>query len=346
MKKYQYIAVLIFMLLTQPIFAETRIELAPGAPPVYTVQPGDTLIGIAERYLKDPSEWPFLLKNNPQVSNPYRLYPGEILTLDIEGGHPRIHVSEGGTIKLSPQIRSYPLNKPIPIIPLIVIKPFLNAALVVNKGQLQSAPYIVALAEEHTTVGAGDQIYVMGIPPMSKVDTEFAIFRQGKEYKDPITRQSLGYEAVNVGFAQLQQNGRPSTLLVTQTTREVLTGDNLLPSSTAQFDTDFYPSAPKTQITGQIISVLDGVTQIGQYDVVVIDRGRRNGLAVGNILDVYQLGQTVADPVKKQQVKLPNERAGQLLVFRVFDQVSYGVLLVATSPMHVLDLVVNPESEQ
>ncbi|MFN7096768.1 MAG: peptidoglycan-binding protein, partial [Gammaproteobacteria bacterium] len=171
----------------------------------------------------------------------------------------------------------------------------------------------------------------------------FAIFRQGEAYTNPVDRTVLGYKAINVGFAQLEKNGNPATMLVTETTREVLTGDQLQPSSSAQINTDFVPTNPSYPIRGQIIDVLDGVTQISQYQIVVIDLGIMNGIKVGNLMDVYQLGATITDPIHHEKVKLPDEHAGQLMVFRVFDRVSYGIILVATAPIHTLDIVTNPK---
>lgn len=341
MNKWSWLAGF-FILMNIPMMAAALV-LKAGAPAVYTVQPGDTLIGIASRYLQDASDWPLLLQNNPHVRNPYQLYPGEVLTLGTYHSNPRLTITQGGVIKLSPQIRSYPINKPIPIIPLSTIKPFLNGALVVNKNELDSAPYIVAHADKHITTGAGDSVYVMGLPD-TKTNTEFAIFRQGQAYIDPQTKKNLGYAAINVGFAQLEKNGQPATLLVTETTREVLTGDRLQASARAQINNDFIPTNPYVPVKGQIIAVLDGVTQISQYQIIVLDRGRTNGLQVGNLLDIYQLGQTIKDPIHHENVKLPDEHAGQLMVFRVFNQVSYGIVLIATTPIHTLDIVVNPKN--
>lgn len=349
MSKKGFLCVTSLLLVIQGIFSGSalaeRMVVKHNAPRVYTVQPGDTLMGIAGRYLDDPSAWPWLMKNNPQITDPYKLYPGEVLTLGVSNGQPQMTVREGGTIKLSPQVRRYPLNKPIPIIPLDYIKPFLNAALVVSKDQFKTSPYVVAHAAQYVTTGAGDEIYVMGLPPATKKGTEFAIFREGEAFTDPINKQVLGYSAVNVGFAVVEKMGQPATLLITETTREVLTGDNLLPSQRAQFSSDFYPTLPNYPIKGQIISVLDGVTQISQYQVVVIDRGTYSGVKVGNLLDVYQLGPVITDPVKKEKVKLPDVRAGQMMVFRVFDRVSYGILLVATAPIHTKDLVETPHND-
>jgi LysM repeat protein len=316
--------------------------LKSNAPKQYTVQPGDTLVSIADQYLQDPSQWPQLLQTNPHIRNPYKLYPGEILTLQQTSGRANLSIQSGGVIKLKPKVQSYPLDKAIPIIPLAMIDPFLNGALVISRDELNSAPYIVAHADKHITTGAGDRVYVMGLTH-TKIGNEYAIFRKGSAYVDPETRAVLGYEAINIGQAQLEQAGNPSTLLITNTTREVLTGDRLQPSSRAQISADFYPSIPTRPIRGQIISVMNGVTQISQFQVIVIDRGRYSGVEVGNLLSIYQLGKTIKDPIGGEKVKLPNEYAGQLMVFRVFEYVSFGIVLAATSPIHLNDLIVSPQ---
>ncbi len=327
-----------------PLLTQARdLQLKPNAPKTYTIQPGDTLIGIANQYLQVPSQWPQLLQLNPNIRNPYKLYPGEILTLQqSNNGTPSLLLSQGGVIKLKPQIRRYPLDKAIPIIPLYVIEPFLTGSMVTSRDELNAAPYIVGLPEKHVTAGAGDQIYVEGLTA-TKIGTEYSIFRKGQAYVDPETRGVIGYEAINTGFAQLLKAGNPATLLVTSTSREVLVGDRLQPASKAELSEDFYPTIPSRPIQGQIISVMDGVTLISQFQVVVIDRGNYSGVKVGNLLDIDLLGRTIKDPVSGKKVKLPNEYAGQLMVFRVFEYTSFGVVLAAISPIHVLDIVATPE---
>jgi hypothetical protein len=111
---------------------------------------------------------------------------------------------------------------------------------------------------------------------------------------------------------------------------------------------NFFPKAPDTDIEGRIISVVDGVSLIGQYHVVVLNRGARDGLAPGDVLTVFQAGDVVKDRFaggsmfRGERVKLPDEQAGTVMVFKVYDRIGYGLVMEATSDIHVLDAVRNP----
>ena len=91
--------------------------------------------------------------------------------------------------------------------------------------------------------------------------------------------------------------------------------------------------------------MLDGVNQIGKFNVVVIDKGTQDGLLPGHELDVYKRGRITRDTysiIKNDQVKLPDEFAGTLMVFRPFERVSYALVMKATQAIHVLDKVQTP----
>ena len=326
-----------------------EVTLKTGHPVQYVVQPGDTLWKIAAKFLNDPMDWPKIYHENPQVGQPSKIYPGEVLELQLVNGEPGIYLHGGGTIKLRPQVRSEPIDDAISVIPLEHIKPFLDGTRVVSEHQLDYAPYILAHEGEHVAAGAGDKIYVQGLSD-GPTATEFWIYRQGKPYVDPTTKEVLGYAALHIGMAQLisppEGKNEPATLLITNARKEVLKGDRLMPRSEDGELSQFEPHLPKHRIDGDIISVIDGVTQIGQFQVVVLDRGKASDLAVGDILAIYQSGKAVNNPVKNssiRMIKLPDERAGELMIFRLFDKVSYGVILQATKPVHILDKVKTPE---
>jgi nucleoid-associated protein YgaU len=321
----------------------SSVALKPGHPQRYVVVKGDTLWDIAAKFLKNPWQWPNIWYANPQVKNPHLIYPGDTLTLVWVNGKPQIRIRRGRpTIKLSPHARAIPLDKAIPTIPLSAIGPFLNRTRVVGKDELEKSPYIVSHADNRVIAGANQRVYVRGI----KVSHgQYAVVRKGDVYTDPVTKEVLGYEATYIGTASLERPGDPATLRLLDTTREALMGDRLLASSGQDFNTNFMPHAPRKKVNGQIISVVDGVSQIGQHQVVVINRGKREGMEVGHVLAVYQKGETVPDlvtPNRKDKVKLPDERAGLLMVFRTFDKVSYALVMRATRAMHVYDYVRNP----
>jgi hypothetical protein len=247
------------------------------------------------------------------------------------------------TVSMSPQIREESLDKAIPTIPIDSIKQFLTRTLVVGEGELDSAPYVVQSADEHVVTGAGDRVYVRGIE--GKTEPLFDIFEPGDAYVDPDTGEVLGYEALYVGNGPVQQFGDPATVLLTETTREVRVGDRLLPMRRAGSVTHFQPHAAPPDTEGRIISVIDGVREIGQYNIVAINRGTREGMETGHVLKIYQAGKVIRDEIsgkRNDRVKLPDEEAGILMVFSTFEKVSLGLVMEATRAIHINDIVRTP----
>ena len=323
------------------------LMLKPNYPERYVVVKGDTLWDISTRFLEDPWRWPELWQNNPQIANPHLIYPGDVLTLIYVDGKPTLQVQRQDdsyhTVKLSPRVRIEPLARAIPTIPANAIKQFLVRARVVTSEELEQAPYILSSRDEHLMTGVGNRIYVRGV---TRPDiTDYEVLRAGQTYRDPDNGDKvLGHEAIHVAVARLQRFGNPSTFILTTSDREALTGDRLLPLVEGQPFQDFYPHAPKSPVTGRIISVFNGVSMAGQFQVVVLNKGSDAKLETGNVLAVNQDGPTVRDTVAggNTTVKLPDERAGLVMVFRVFDQVSYALVMTATHPIHVRDQVTNP----
>jgi len=344
---------------------EPVVELKANYPEKYTVVKGDTLWDISTRFLKSPWEWPQLWQFNPQVKNPHLIYPGDVLTIYFIDGKPAMQVQRGGktvatqapaeeapipdevrgksysTVKLSPRIREQSLEEAIPTIPLDAIKQFLSRPRVVTEDELDDAPYVVELADDHLASGSGYRIYARGIKASDAIG-DYDLVRSGQTYRDPDTGEILGYEAVYLGEARLQRNGDPSTLEVTSANREILRGDRLLPRGSDLFLTSYMPHAPENKMEGRIISVFDGVAQIGQYQVVVLNLGRQEDADVGQVLAIYQHGREAKDIVEGGTVMLPDERAGEAMVFRVFERVSYALVMRAIRPIHILDSVTNP----
>lgn len=337
--------------------AESVVELNPTHPDRYTVVKGDTLWDIAGRFLTKPWRWPEVWKANPQIENPHLIYPGDVITLTADAhGNPELRVERGSqrgaTVKLSPRVRAEPLQKAVPTIALTHIQPFLTQARVAAAQQLEGAPYIVASADQHLISGVGGKIYVRGLPAEAAPGTRFDIVRQGKPYRDfrgdgesSKPEDILGYETLHIGQARFEQAGDPTTLTVVEAEREVLIGDRLLPLEGGSVEPHFIPRAPAGPIEGRIISVLDGVSRIGQYQVVALNLGTQQGIAPGHVLAVYQDGEVVRDTISAKRgdsVRLPDERAGVLMVFRSFERVSYALIMEATGALRVYDVVKNP----
>jgi len=325
-----------------------QVPLNPTHPDRYVVKRGDTLWDISAMFLRDPWYWPEIWYANPQVENPHLIYPGDVLTLVYVDGKPRLQVeraavASGGTEKLSPRVRESALESAIPAIPLEVISAFLGRGSILQKDEYEKAPYVVALEDRQLRGAAGNDVYIRG--KVAGVDHGYSLVHVGDKLRDPDNGDVLGYEGVYVGAGTISQVGDPSTLFLNDTSREAAEGDRLI-SQNAAVPAAYVPSAPSKPVKGSIIAVVDGVSQIGQYMVIVINRGTRHGLAIGNVLRVWQKGETVPDRVASGflggKVQLPDEPAGLSMVFRTYDRVSYALIMRATSEIHVLDTVTNP----
>lgn len=333
------------LLMAAGSLAQAEVQLRDGHPQSYTVVRGDTLWDISGKFLRQPWKWPKIWKANPQVQNPHLIYPGDVLNLTYVDGQPRLVLNRGesrGTIKLSPSVRSTPMAEAIPAIPLEKINSFLLSNRIVdNASEFSQAPYVVAGNAERVVSGAGDRIYARG--NFADGQPVYGLFRQGKTYTDPQTGEVLGINADDIATGEVvAEEGDIATLVLSRTTQEVRIGDRLLPTEERAISSTFMPSEPVLDIEGVILDVPRGVTQVGQLDVVTLNKGLRDGLSEGNVLAVYKTGETVRDRITGESVKIPDERSGLLMVFRVYDKLSYGLVLNATRSLAVLDKVRNP----
>lgn len=355
------LAVLLFPLLAA---AET-VELKPDHPDRYVVQKGDTLWDISSRFLKEPWLWIDIWEVNPQIENPHLIFPGDEVFLRFVEGQPVVSVRRGevgkeaegtetegtvrrrlpgGTVKLSPRVRVSEIDEAIPTIPIDIIQQFLKRPRVVTEEEIDRAPYVVSVGKEALIGKPGKKIYARGIN--GEAVPRYTVYRKGQQYLDPERDDEvLGFEAIHIADALLEDEGDPATLMVTAAQRELLRGDRLFPIAEEEIQTTFMPRAPREGTSGRIISVLEGVSQIGQYQVVVLNLGGEDGIEPGHVMAVYQRGETILDSFsgeRKEEVTLPDERAGIIMVFRSFERLSYALVMEATRAIHVQDAVRNP----
>ncbi len=323
-------------------------RLKDSHPDSYIVVKGDTLWDISDKFLENPWVWPEIWQVNPQIENPHLIFPGDVISLVYLDGKPRLTLQRTykmspGTVKLKPSVRVMPLDQAIPAIPLERINSFLSRSRVLEEGVIEGAPYVVAGAEQHLIVGAGDNIYSRG--EFSEGISAYGVYRKGQVYRDPETKEVLGIEARDIGSVSMRDTrGEIATLEVTRSTEEIRAGDRVLPTEERSIDSTFYPSAPEDEaIRGLIVAVEGGVTQVGYLDVVAVNLGERDKVEVGNVLAVYKRGERVRDRIAGDMVELPEERAGLLMIFRTFDKMSLGIVLESERPLAVLDRLYNPE---
>lgn len=337
-----------------PAVTQSAVKLKQSHPRTYTVKKGDTLWDISSMFLRDPWYWPEIWHKNQQVKNPHLIYPGDVLTLIYVNGQPQIMVEKARhtvdsadgplpVVKLSPSVRREGLDANIATIPGDAIRQFLTRPRVVTREELEAAPYVLASDDEHLILGQGDRVYIRG--ELDKERVRYTVFRPGEELIDPESEEVLGFEAVYAGEVYIDEYGDPAVGKLTSTEREVLLGDRLLPMDKSKIDNLYFPRTPDRDVNGQIISLFDALFGIAKFQIAVINRGDRDGLEVGHLLETQTTGTRVKDnfdPRRKSTVHLPNERSGLMMVFRTFDHVSYGLILESTRVIHNHDVVTNP----
>ena len=354
-------------------------DLVPNAPDSYSVKRGDTLWSISGLFLKGPWRWPELWGMNLQdIRNPHRIYPGQQLYLEKSNGRAllRTRAASAGdadeppqTVRVSPRTRFESLaDSAIPTLAPNLIEPFLAEPIIVDGPTFANAPRIVATQEGRVLLSRGDRAYARGqsanggkaLSDAKGQPLDYRVFRNATPLKDPATQAILGYEAEFLGKVELvrsesvqqttDKEGKsrneivPATIDIVTAKEEIRVGDRLLPEPVREL-VSYIPHAPVTRISGQIVSVYgSAVTYAAENQVVVVNRGSKDGLERGHVMAIRKDGQRLQDRTDdaKPEMKLPNERNGLLMVFRTFDSLSYALVLQVTDGVKVGDHFTNP----
>ncbi|MCC7462713.1 MAG: LysM peptidoglycan-binding domain-containing protein [Gammaproteobacteria bacterium] len=335
---------------TTTVISDAAPVLNGSAPMSYTVKRGDTLWGIAGLFLRDPWLWPEIWYVNPQVENPHRIYPGDVLRLATGAdGRTQLQLVRGPVTRLAPLLRSEPLEGPIATIPYSAIASFLSRPGVLSKDQVKAAPYVQALRDEHMIAGTGNAVYVKKVA--GGVGERYNVMHIGDPLKDPESHDVLGYMAIYTATAQLTRPGDPATATLSDSARETLRGDVLI-ADTHPGALDFRPHAPARPLKGQVMAIVNGVLLAGQYQVVALNRGASHGIEAGHVLLALESQREINDRCARiagngtcrhfGTEKLPIETAGRVMVFKVYPRMSYALVVDETAPIHVGDHVTSP----
>jgi hypothetical protein len=344
------------------------VPIAADAPERYVVKKGDTLWDISAMYLKDPWYWPEIWYVNPNIANPHLIYPGDVLYFSYVDGKPRVSLERAGATRLSPEVRTSPLSGAIRAIPYDVLMKFVERPSLLQRDEIKNTPYVVGMRNRHMVGSTENEVYGRGLGNPA-VGTRYSIINVGQELRDPDDGALLGFMGHFAGTAEAFQNfgavepGARSLsdarrkedlthLRVLETGREILPGDRLFPAQT-EIGEDFVISAPdKQDLVGQIIAIVDGVYVAGKYQVLAINRGSRDGLKPGNALGVFYRGEEVRDRFQGRdwtrftasydRVRLPDERSASILLFRVYDRMSYGLVVESSQVIRLGDFVAHP----
>lgn len=322
-----------------------NLQLAPNSPDRYVVQEGDTLWDISAVFLAEPWRWPEIWAVNPEVADPDLIYPGDVLNLIYVDGRPRIVMDRGDrtTVKLSPQVRETPLLSPIPAIPRQALAGFLSENRIVEREEFEAAPYLLASATGNLLMGAGHEVYIRG--DIEGPGATYEIFRLGTAYVDGENDELLGQEAINLGVLNVlsKEEEDMGKALIVSSKEELKAGDRLLTRVGASIDPSFFPAPPETDLSGSVIGLLNKENRAAQFESLIINLGARDGLRVGDLLAIYQAGESIRDPLTNERVVLPDTEIGLMLTYRTFEKLSYGVILSLTQPSSVGNTVKNPQ---
>ncbi len=340
---------------TPPPPRET-IVYEPEHPQTYIVQKGDTLWDISSHFLRDPWYWPEIWYKNPQVTNPHLIYPGDELAIVYVGGQKRVQLVRRGEtgaalsskglkiVKLSPRIRSQSIDASIPSIPIESIRQLLEKPIIIDEAILADAAYVLDSRDNHLANAINDTLYVRKLDT-TRGNGRYHIFRPHKPLIDVRTGEVLGYEALYVAEGKLERGGDPASVRVTASAREILRDDRVMPIDNSNIERDFFPRPPKDEIKGNIISILDNISQVGQYQTVVINLGKRDDVDVGTVLEVERTGKVVIDRYEEEanfRVKLPDERSGLIMVVRAYEKMSFALIMEANTPIKMNNVVKTP----
>jgi LysM domain len=337
---------------TMAVKSGNAVVLAKDAPDRHVVVRRDTLWDISAKFLATPWKWPEVWQmNRDQIRNPHLIYPGDVVYLDKSGASPRLRLGKAvgngevqsiGPNKLEPMVRSEPIDRsPIPTISSQAIEAFLNRPLIVEENGLNSAPRIIGGSEARLYLSSGDKIYVRGVEKTAELGSDWHIYRPAKPLLDPDTRKPLAYEAIYVGSAKFEKTGDPATMRITGMQEEVGEGDRLVLAERAK-TFNYSPKPPDKPVMGKILSIYKGVSQAGKNSVIAMSGGKADGVDVGTVLVIKQVGRLVTDRQTSEKLRLPDESIGHVLIFRTFDKISYGLIMDSSGFPVIGDKVTNP----
>jgi hypothetical protein len=347
---------LIFFILPVLAFAagsdspsDIRLNIRSDAPDRHIVVKGDTLWDISGKFFKDPWKWPHIWGlNKDKIKDPHWIYPGDVIYLDrntgtLSFGQPGETIAASGvsnTVILSPEVRIEPSSHDaISSIPASTIAPFLTQPLIVDADELKKAPILIGAREGRVVLGNDDTAFVSNLP--ADKGNQWQIYRPGKTFIDPDTDEVLGIEAIYLGNAEVTHFADVSTVTITRAVEEINAGDRLVLHTEDQ-PLYYLPRAPENKISARVISIYGGVSQGGQNTVITLNKGARDGLEIGHVLALYRKGEEVKVKSKSlfrwdKEYALPDERYGLVFVFRVFDKVSYALVMQTKLPVQLLD---------
>ena len=325
-------------------------RLEPNHPERYVVKEGDTLWGIAQKFLVDPWRWPEIWQQNPNIENPHHIYAGDVLVLSSNGGangdSPEIRVLRNRKLtKVSPEVRTESIETAVPTISPDVILPFLRKPLIIERGEFSTSPYVATGQEGTIALGKYDVFWGRGFDPAKhpvSVGDLYHVFRPGKLLIHPDTNEALGIQALHLGIARVLELGQTAKLEVVLAYEDINPGDRMIPLPENISLPYFQPRAPERKVTGIIVDTPQAVSEISRLQTIVVSLGERDEIEEGHVLRILRRESPQKDPVTGKLFEPPLQSSGLAMIFRTFEKVSYALVMTSNRPIHLYDRVSTP----
>ncbi len=341
------------------MFADTLI-LKSGHPDSYVVKKGDTLWDISAYFLDDPWRWPKLWGANPQIANPHLIYPGDRLTLVFIDGEPRLVVKP--YIRKSPEGRIISKNGAVPAIDLALIRPYLIQNRVVDSNWFENQPVVLSGESESVHHVVGDVIYIQAELTMGD---KFGVYELGREFVS-YEGDDLGVEVILTASGRVIESASVSKVKLLSNFRETVAGSRVIPiQDDSLMSAYFIPRAGELSSPASVLASENNFREMGKLDVLYIDKGSEDGVEPGHVFSIYRDGieivingdgrpvlpadrstyETLLSRVSTDNfIKMPDTYRGKLMVFKVFDKTSLGLIMINEEPVRVGDKLVTPDT--
>jgi hypothetical protein len=289
----------------------------------YTVQKGDTLWDISDRFFDSSWLWPDLWSENRQISNPHWIYPGERIRIFHQKGAERLvgkSVSRGGELEKAPQ------KEPQKELLYYYYSPIDKIGFI-RKDPVVPSGVIFKVKDDKEMISAGDLVFIRSkgdIPPLT-AGSKYSVYRTSKPIIDQKTEALIGTQHYLTGMVEITKiEPRFAVARVFQSYRTMEVGNLLMPYKRRSPKIELTQS--KKGLNGQLIISEEHANIIGDNDIAFIDKGSTDDVKPGQQYSIYYQEKQRLDTKTKQDVLLTQIVYGTLLVLHT-EQTTSTVLI-------------------
>jgi hypothetical protein len=302
---------------------------------IYTIKKGDTLWGVSKKFIKDPYYWPNLWANNPFITNPHLIYPGQKVAI------------RDGRLVLLPGDAEAAATQPadsMPIEPVeeITVKGVAGSEGFITLDEIQSAGTLVDATDDRILLSYQDQVFVKIEDPDLQPGDVYTLVEVGEKVTHPVSKEVLGHRVSHVGEARITDiNPSVATAVISQVTKEITRGALLIPKEPTSREIVLKKSS--APLTGYVVANSREKIALSQHDVIYLDLGFEDGLEAGNMVYVTRPRQTTHRTLPGHQVELPDELLGAAVILSTQPQTAAALILKSVSPIYTGDQVCTVE---